>query len=107
MLGNNPGDRENVAPSAVFASIDPATGGGQLNAGGIVLLLNNTNNPAFSGADPLAAGATGQTGAMGRPLPASSLPDIGSIESGQPLSTTASARNDVLTGTAAANTINA
>ena len=28
--GNVPGDREDVAPSVVFASFDPATGGGKL-----------------------------------------------------------------------------
>ena len=62
MLGNNPADRENIAASAVFAVVDPETGGGQVNAVGIVPLLNNTNNPALSGVAPLAAGATGQTG---------------------------------------------
>ena len=44
----------------------------------------------------------GQLGATGRPLPAGSLPDVGSIEINQALS----ADNDVLTGTAKANTIN-
>ena len=107
VAGNNPGDRENIAASAIFASIDPTTGGGQLAASGLVPLLNSTSNPALSGADPLAASATGQLGTSARPQPVGSLPDIGSIEINQPLSTTASARNDVLTGTAAGNTINA
>ena len=31
VLGNNPADRENIAASAIFASIDPTTGGGQLS----------------------------------------------------------------------------
>ena len=106
VLGNVSGDRENIDPAAVFAAIDTATGGGQLAANGIVPLLNNAANPALSGADPLAASATGQLGTSPRPLPTGSLPDIGSIEINQPLSTTASANNDVLTGTSAANTIN-
>ena len=72
VLGNNPGDRENIAASAIFASIDPDTGGGQLSAGGVVPLLNSITNPALSGADPLAASATGQTRhhAPGRSPPA-------------------------------------
>ena len=44
-------------------------------------------NPALSGGDPLAAGATGQLGLNPRPLPAGSLPDIGAAEADQPLST--------------------
>ena len=51
--------------------------------------------------------ATGQNGTSVRPQPAGSLPDIGSIEINQPLSTTTSSRNDVITGNSAANTINA
>ena len=78
-----------------------------LSAGGVASLRNSITNPALSGADLLAAADTGQSGTSGRPLPAGTLPDIGSIEINQPLSTTASANNDVLTGTAAANTINA
>ena len=94
VLGNNPADRENIAASAIFASIDPGTGGG-LISGRVVPLLNSTSNPALSGADPLAASATGQNGTSARPQPAGSLPDIGSIEITHALSTTASARNDV------------
>ena len=106
VAGNASGDRENIAAAAVFAAIDPDTGGGLLNSSGIVPLRNSIANPALSGADPLAASATGQLGGTARPLPAGSLPDIGSIEINQALSTTASANNDLLTGTAAANTIN-
>ena len=106
VAGNVSGDRENIAPAAVFAAIDPATGGGQLAANGIVPLLNSIDNPALSGADPLASSATGQLGTTSRPLPAGSLPDIGAIEINQPLSTTTSARNDVITGNSAANTLN-
>ena len=106
VLGNVSGDRENIAPAAIFAAIDPATGGGQLAANGIVPLLNSIDNPALSGADPLASSATGQLGTTPRPSPAGSLPDIGAIEINQPLSTTTSARNDVITGNSAANTLN-
>ena len=40
-----------------------------------------------------------------RPLPAGSLPDIGSIEINQPLSTSPTANNDVITGSNAANNL--
>jgi Ca2+-binding RTX toxin-like protein len=105
VVGNVPGDRENIAASAIFAAIDPDTGGGLLSANGIVPLKNAITNPALSGAGPLAASDLGQLGTIGRPSPAGGLPDIGAIEFNQPLSTTASANNDVLTGNAAANTI--
>ena len=106
VTGEVAGDRESIAGSALFATIDPVTGGGVVGADGTVALRNNAANPALGGADPLAANATDQVGAA-RPLPADSLPDIGAAERGQTLSTTASANNDRLTGTAAANTINA
>ena len=51
-IGANPaGDRENIAASAIFAAIDPGTGGGQLNASGVAPLRNALDNPALSGAD--------------------------------------------------------
>ena len=106
VLANVSGDRENVAAASIFAAIDPETGGGLLAASGIVPLWSSASNPALSGADPLAASATGQLGTTGRPLPAGSLPDLGSIEINQPLSTTSSNNNDVLTGTAAGDSIN-
>ncbi|MGE3294049.1 MAG: right-handed parallel beta-helix repeat-containing protein [Geminicoccaceae bacterium] len=102
--GNVSGDRENIAASALFAALDPLTGGGLLGVNGIVQLLNDVTNPAVSAADPLAASATGQLGAA-RPLPAGSLADLGSAEVGQPLSPTASLDNDVLFGTSHADTI--
>ena len=40
-----------------------------------------------------------------RPLPAGSLPDIGSVEINQPLSTSPTANNDVITGSNAANNL--
>ena len=94
-----------MAPAALFASLDPRTGGGLPGPSGIVQLLNDIANPALSGADLLAASATGQTGAP-RPLPLDSRPDIGSVEIARALSTRASIHNDVLTGNGAANTIN-
>ena len=81
------GDLQGVAPSLLFASLDPDTGGGQLNAAGIVPLRNSVTNPALSGGDPLAALPTDQLGTA-RPLPAGSLPDIGAAERNQALSTT-------------------
>ena len=89
VAGGVPGDRENVPAAAVFATIDPATGGGLLNPNGVVSLRNDVANPALTGADPLVASAIGQLGTSPRPLPAGSLPDIGSIEINQPLSTDA------------------
>ena len=54
VTGNVAGDRENVAPGAVFAALDPDTGGGLLNPNGFDPPLNSITNPALSGADPLA-----------------------------------------------------
>ena len=107
VAGNVAGDRENIAPGAVFAAIDPDTGGGLLSASGIVPLLNSITNPALSGGDPLASSATGQLGGTARPLPGGSLPDIGSIEISHALSTKPSANNDVITDGSAGHTINA
>ena len=86
VAGNIAGDRENIAASAIFAAIDPATGGGQLNADGIVPLRDSAGNPALSAADPFAAMPTDQLG-HARPQPAGSLPDIGAAESSHALST--------------------
>ena len=57
--GNIVGDREDVAPSALFATIDAGTGGGVLNVDGVVPLRNSTANPAVSGADSLLSWLTG------------------------------------------------
>ena len=54
----------------------PRHGRRPAGAGGIVPLANGFNNPALSGADPLGGTPTDQLGAV-RPLPGSSLPDIG------------------------------
>ena len=62
VAGSIAGDRENAAPSAVFATIDPVTGGGQLDARGGVPLKRSPANPASSGGDPLAASAFDQRG---------------------------------------------
>ena len=100
-----PGDRTNVSGALVFANTDSYTGGGVVSANGTVALLNSALNPALSGGDPLTAGAVDQIGTT-RPLPAGSLPDIGAAELNQrTFSTSPSSGNDVLTGSAAANTI--
>ena len=104
VAGNVPGDRENIAASAIFAAVDPVTGGGKLGPDGTVALRNNVANPALSAGDPLAASAFDQRGAA-RPQPAGSLPDLGAVELNQPLSTGSTANNDVRTGTNAANNL--
>jgi hypothetical protein len=63
------GDREGVPAVALFATVDPQTGGGLPDPRGIVLLRDDVANPALSGADPLAAMPTGQLGTA-RPQPA-------------------------------------
>ena len=103
--GNIAGDRENVTPGALFAAIDPTTGGGQLSPKGIVPLKNSLTNPALSAADPITAASVGQLGTTKRPLPAGSLPDIGAIEINQTLSTSPTVNNDVITGTNGANNL--
>ncbi len=103
--GNVAGDRESVSAGAVFGTIDPATGGGKLSLTGIVPLKNALTNPALSAADPITASSFGQLGTSKRPLPAGSLPDFGSIEIAQKLSTSPTVNNDVLTGSNAANNL--
>lgn len=108
VAGNVAGDRENVAPALVFAAVDAAQGGVLALNGGptrTVALRNALDNPALSGAEPADAGDLDQRG-FARPQPAASNPDLGAFELNQGVvSTAASARNDVLTGTAAANTL--
>ena len=104
VAGQRPGDRENIAAGAIFAAVDPTTGGGKLGPDGTVALRNNLANPALSAGDPLAASAFDQRGAA-RPQPAGSLPDLGAVELNQPLSTGSTANNDVRTGTNAANNL--
>jgi Peptidase M10 serralysin C terminal/RTX calcium-binding nonapeptide repeat (4 copies) len=104
--GDIAGDRENVAPDLLFAAIDPDTGGGRLNANGVVPLRGSVTNPALSGGDRLATLANDQLG-QARPQPADGLPDLGAVESAFQPSTSRSADNDVLTGTSGANTISA
>ena len=105
VLGNVAGDRENIAANAIFALVDPDTGGGKLNADGIAPLRGNVANPALGGADRFLIGSTDQLG-FPRPAPTGTNPDIGSVESSFPVSTVSSANNDTLTGTAAVNTLN-
>ena len=104
VAGSIAGDQQNIAASTIFAAIDPATGGGQVNADGIVPLRASAGNLALSAADLFAAMPTDQLG-HARPQPAGSLPDLGAAESSHALSTHPSAGNDVLTGTAAGDTI--
>jgi Ca2+-binding RTX toxin-like protein len=105
VVGNVAADRENVAASAVFAAIDLATGGGLVNADGIVPLKASVTNPALGGADRFAIGSIDQIGTP-RPSPTGTNPDAGAAESGFAHSTVSSANNDTLTGTATANTLN-
>lgn len=98
------GDRENVTAAALFARIDPDAGGGALGPDGEVALRGSPDNPALSGADPLAAMPRDQSGTL-RPLPPGTLPDIGAAESAALVSRVPSPDNDVLAGNAFANTI--
>lgn len=59
---------------------------------------------ALSGGETVAAGLSDQRG-FSRPIPTGSNPDVGAFEAVQPLTTIPSRANDVLTGTAAANTL--
>lgn len=107
--GGIAGDEEFVSATLLFATVTSDIGGGVFgNNGGAtptVALRDAIDNPAVSGAEPVAAGAVDQRG-VARPNPAASNPDIGAFELNQTaLSTTASPNNDVLTGTAAANTL--
>ena len=103
-----PGDRVDIAASNLFAAIGPATGGGRLNADGIVPLRDSPWNSAPLGLrDPSAALPTDQLGNP-RPAPAGGMPDIGAAELSQHLfSTVPSSGIDVITGTAAADVISA
>ncbi|MFO1074536.1 MAG: calcium-binding protein, partial [Geminicoccaceae bacterium] len=108
VAGNAAGDRENVDPALLFAALDAHRGGVLALNGGptaTVALRNTLDNPALSGAEPVVAGDLDQRG-FARPNPATSNPDIGAFELAQTVrSTVPSAHNDVLTGTAAANTL--
>jgi Ca2+-binding RTX toxin-like protein len=108
VAGNVAGDIENAAASSLFVSLD-ALGGGALALNGgpspTVALRNALDNPALSGAEPVAAGDVDQRG-LARPQPGTGNPDVGAFELAQTaVSRTASPNNDVLTGTAAANTL--
>jgi hypothetical protein len=105
VTGNVAGDHEGVAPGLIFAALDPDTGGGLLSPNGTVALRDHVANPALSAADPLASTRVDQLGTT-RPQPPVSLPDLGAAERDQAaLSTTPSANNDVLVGTAGGDTI--
>ena len=100
------GDRENVppaAPSSPRSTPPPAAASSAPRAS--CRSRTAVTNPALSAADPITASAFGQLGTTKRPLPAGSLPDIGSVEINQPLSTSPTVNNDVLTGSNAANNL--
>src|SRR3954468_16249208 len=73
------GDSENVVAGAIFASIDPSTVGGQIDADGVVPLRSSTDNPALSAVDPIAALPFDQLG-HSRPQPTGTLNDLGAVE---------------------------
>ena len=52
-----PGDRVDIAASNLFAAIDPATGGGRLNADGIVPLRDSPWNSALSAGESVGGAA--------------------------------------------------
>ena len=105
VIGNVAGDVENVAAATIFASVDPATGGGAINADGVALLRADVTNPALGGADRFAIGATDQLG-HARPSPAGTNADIGAVESSFAHSTQPSDNNDTLTGTGGVDDLN-
>jgi Ca2+-binding RTX toxin-like protein len=109
VLGDVAGDLEGIDPALLFAAIDPVTGGGALGLNGgptpTVALRDALDNPALSGAEPLTAGDADQRG-FARPDPDGSNPDVGAFELDQgAISTSSTARNDVLTGTGAADAL--
>ena len=105
VLGNVAGDRENIAASAIFAAIDPDTGGGLVNAAGVVPLKANADQPGPGRRRPVRRPCTDQIGSA-RPQPAGHPPRRRRRrERLRPLQVS-SANNDTLTGTAAANTLN-
>ena len=106
VAGDVAGDREGIAAGAIFATIDPATGGGQLDGDLVAVLRVDVANPALAGADRLLSRPTDQLGAE-RPAPKGTNPDIGAVESGSVPSPVASDGNDALTLTAAADMVDA
>ena len=99
------GDRELIDPAAVFADINPDTGGGMVNDDGIVQLLDDVANPALGGADRFASSSTDQLG-IHRPTPSLTNPDIGAAESGFVPSHVTSLNNDSIIGNGGANVLN-
>ncbi|MFO1035670.1 MAG: calcium-binding protein [Geminicoccaceae bacterium] len=105
--GAAPGDVVGADAAKVFAGLDPLGGGRLVLAAGtwVAPLRDALDNPALSGADPATAGSADQRG-VARPAPAGTAPDIGAYELNQThVSHIGSTANDVLTGTAGANTL--
>lgn len=103
VLGAAGGDRQSIAANTILA-FDPSSGFPLDSRGGVIPLLATVSNPALGAADRFAAMTVDQLG-QARSQPSGAVPDIGPVESAQAQSTTASANNDLLTGTSAANTI--
>jgi Ca2+-binding RTX toxin-like protein len=99
------GDRELIDPAALFADINPATGGGMVNDGGIVQLLGDVANPALGGSDRFATSSTDQLG-IHRPTPSLTNPDLGAAESGFVPSHVPSLNNDSIIGNGGTNELN-
>lgn len=81
VTGNVASDRENVAASTIFATTDPATGGGKLAANGgstwTVALKDSVDNPALAGLG--SAEGVDQRG-VARGQPTGTDGDIGAFE---------------------------
>ena len=84
VVGNAPGDQENVPTSLLFAGGLADNGGQTLT----IALREAGDNPALGGADPDTSPTTDQRG-MARPQPAGTVPDIGAVELAVPNPSTA------------------
>ena len=104
VAGDVSGDRENVAPSLLFAALDPATGGGLVGANGAVALAKPRHQSCAQRRRP-AGGACGRPARRSPTAAHATLPDIGAAESTFAPSKVASANNDALTGNSSRNTI--
>ena len=86
VAGTAAGDLQSVAPSLLFAALDPATGGGRLADNGgpteTIALRDALNNPALGGALPIAGLDTDQRGEP-RPSGPGTSPDVGAFEQQQ------------------------
>jgi Ca2+-binding RTX toxin-like protein len=83
VAGAAAGDLQTVAPTLLFAALDPVSGGGQLADNGgpteTIALRDALNNPALGGALPIAELDTDQRGDP-RPSGPGTRPDVGAFE---------------------------